>query len=149
MKETRSYKEQNDREFGQSATISLDLGQGKGLKVIPKEVQSKIIIEAATVVAKKHNLTISNDFLYGHPSVSLFGFPIDSAMFETFQTEEDRLEYLIKQTDPYLNEIARYSSDNLNRVLEEETKQPATSFFRTMTLFESSVQRDSITLTWS
>lgn len=146
MSETRSYTETYDRNFGENTNIELSIDKSKGLKPIPKDIRSKAIISSAQHICSKNNLIAEYEIISGIPTMTISGFP----KIENDDISEEQLnELMIKQSEPYLNKISEHLIFNLNKIIEEETGESANKYFRTCTLFESTVQKECITLTWS
>ena len=146
MSETRPYNELYDRNFAENTNIDLNIDKTKGLKPIPKNIKSKAILNSVEYICNKNNLKVESEMISGIQIITIFGFP----KVNTEDLNEDQVtEIMIKQSEPYLNQISEHLTLNLSKIIEQETGESANKYFRTCTLFESTVQKECITLTWS
>ena len=134
MKETRSYEQMNNRSFGEKVVVDLELDKKFSLKPIPKEVKNKAISGSVDFICKKHNIKYDYDVLNKTNTITIFGFPKDNSVVDLEQ---------------FLTKINEHLIFNLSDTIESELKESAKKYYRTCTLFESTVQNDTITLIWS
>lgn len=134
MKETRSYEQLNNHSFGEKVVVDLELDKNSSLKPIPKEVKNKAISSSVDFICKKHNIKYDYDILNKTNTITIFGFSKDKS---------------ITDLEQYLTNINEHLIFNLSDTIERELNESAKKYYRTCTLFESTVQSDTITLIWS